>query len=361
MPPLLSGSAISGLLTTRVPEFASGAIAIDSCTLRWTRKKMRKRISEYELRCCGAAPEPTSLFIIAKQYAEDRGGHAYLAMRWLETQGLGPASPLRVARPIFYDAAQCLLLQERAEGGEVANALHGDEATLRRHSQRAAEWLAQLHGGDGNGFKRSRASAVRSVHSRQRRLARAYPEMKPRLEPACEKIVARLRDSGRLPLVPTHGDYHPKNIFTGGDEVTVIDLDHFAQREAAADVGYFVGQMAIMARLRGGSFQAAAPAITAFLAEYRLRAAEEAPWERIATHVSRTFIQSLHYELCVLRNGRTELIDEWLGQAEAWLDSSSPGDIGSLIGEPMDARTERSAAGAGTQPVAPGRRAAQGR
>ncbi len=326
-------SEIVDLLRERVPEFASGALRIESCEPRWVRKKMRKHLAEFEVRFLGQGGSRQSISIIAKQYPKDRGGHAYLAMCWLHAQGFWPEASLSVSRALFYDPQRFLLLQGKAEGVEVASALQDGESTLRRRSQQAAHWLAMLHQSDGGGFKRSRASAVRSIHSRLRRLAKEYPDIQPRLDRFGEELVQRLRDSRECPSVPTHGDYHPKNIFAQDDQVTVIDLDHFGLREAAADVGYFLGQMAIMAYLKLGSFSAALPAVDSFLEAYHDRADLPVPWDRTATHVSRTFVQSLHYELCVLRNGRTDLIEGWLHQAEQWLQCESPDGIEELLGK----------------------------
>ncbi|MGH3921351.1 MAG: hypothetical protein ACRDTT_00450, partial [Pseudonocardiaceae bacterium] len=44
-------------------------------------------------------------------------------------------------------------------------------------------------------------------------------------------------------------------------------------------------------------------------------------------HVARTFIQSLNYELCTLRNGRTELLVPWLLLAETFLRSEEFPDL----------------------------------
>ena len=41
--------------------------------------------------------------------------------------------------------------------------------------------------------------------------------------------------------------------------------------------------------------------------------------QRLALYLGMVFLQSLHYELCTLRNGRTDIIEPWLANAERCL------------------------------------------
>lgn len=320
-------------LLRATPEFTESQI--DSCSLLWTRKKLRKRLWEFDMsyrQRAGASRR--GLSVIAKQYASERGAYAFRAMRWLEGQGFRPPSRLRIARPLAYDPARLLLLQEKAKGAELASALRGELSALAMQCQAAAGWLVKLHESDGDGFNRPAVSAVRSIRRRRREVAIAYPAYKARLYDVGGRLMQEIRASRHGAAAPTHGDYHLKNVFIDGRHVTVIDLDHFALREPATDVGYFVGQLAIVGYLRHGSFAVVLSAMSAFLDAYGDGVAGPPPWRRVAAHVSRTFIQSLHYELCVLRNERTDLLDPWLDQAEAWLESTQPSDVPQLLASP---------------------------
>ncbi|QTV79529.1 phosphotransferase family protein [Microbacterium sp. NIBRBAC000506063] len=61
-------------------------------------------------------------------------------------------------------------------------------------------------------------------------------------------VEARLRealdalDPGDPPLVPTHGDWQPRNWLVDGDEVRVIDFGRFAFRAAATDLAWLAAQ-----------------------------------------------------------------------------------------------------------------------
>lgn len=336
MPIELKAADVVSLLEAQAPEFSTGAATIETCSERWTRKKLRKCFWEFEVRYQAAegSADPV-MSIIVKQYAKDRSGHSFHALAWLYARGFSPPSPFLVPRPLAYNAACQVLVQEKAPGTELASTFLADTSALAPRSRLAAQWLAKLHSCDGNSFRRPRSSAVWSIQRRRTELAEACPELAPRLDRICSRLIARVRGAEQQSAVPTHGDYHPKNILMDGEQVTAIDFDHFALREPAVDVGYFVGQMAIMTYLKLGSFSAALPAVEAFLATYTDSVASAVPWERVATHVSRTFVQSLHYELCVLRNQRTDLIDRWLSQAEAWLESTVPGDVSLPLAEPQ--------------------------
>jgi hypothetical protein len=39
-------------------------------------------------------------------------------------------------------------------------------------------------------------------------------------------------------------------------------------------------------------------------------------WPQVSTYIASTFLQSLHYELCVLHTGNLRLVNRWLSLAE---------------------------------------------
>lgn len=114
----------------------------------------------------------------------------------------------------------------------------------------------------------------------------------------------------------SHGDFHPKNIYLGADQsVTVIDLETVALRDAEADVGYFLGQIAGMGQLQFGTFRAILDARRCFLQacqELRCTFSQE----RTAVYLTIWFVENLHYQLCAMHNGKDELRDCWLQTVE---------------------------------------------
>jgi hypothetical protein len=51
----------------------------------------------------------------------------------------------------------------------------------------------------------------------------------------------------------------------------------------------------------------------------------------VAAEVARTFLQSLRYELCTLRNERFELLERWPAMMENWLDGGGPWRLEDLV------------------------------
>jgi hypothetical protein len=84
-----------------------------------------------------------------------------------------------------------------------------------------------------------------------------------------------------------------------------------------------------MSYLRLGRFGSGALASLTFWRRYE--STGPATWDRVVAQVARTFLQSLHYELCALRNGRVELIEPWTAQMEGWLESEGPNTLEDLI------------------------------
>jgi thiamine kinase-like enzyme len=195
-----------------------------------------------------------------------------------------------------------------------------DDAFLATASARAADWLLQLQEWKLDGEPKNPEGAIESVQRWSQELTVAFPEHAGRLESVAERLVLALQDDG-IPLVPSHGDYHPMNIFLTLTLTTVIDFDTFALREAAFDVGYAIGQLLIMSYFQTGAFDQGAKSAIAFWDHYRTRG--QALWSRVAVHIARTFFQSLHYELYTLHNNRIELLHLWMDLMEAWLDSAS--------------------------------------
>jgi aminoglycoside phosphotransferase (APT) family kinase protein len=162
-------------------------------------------------------------------------------------------------------------------------------------------------------------------------LASSFPHHAPRLEALAARLLPPL-GSWDGPLVPSHGDYHPENVFLAPGFTTAIDHDHLGRREAAFDVGYAIAQLLIMSYFRTGRFSAGAHAARAFWRRYAHTG--RAIWPRVRVHVARTFLQSLHYELCVLlRNpdNCVEVLDLWPDLVEQWLESDGPTTLEDLV------------------------------
>jgi aminoglycoside phosphotransferase (APT) family kinase protein len=207
-----------------------------------------------------------------------------------------------------------------------------DDPSLATGSARAAAWLLELQRSQLAGEPKGQEGAVESVQRWSQELAATFPGHAHQLESVSGRLIPTLQADG-IPLAPSHGDYHPMNIFLTPTLTTVIDFDTFALREAAFDVGYAIGQLLIMSYFQTGAFGPGAEAALAFWQHYQTRG--RALWDRVAAQIARTFFQSLHYELYTLRNNRLELLNLWTNLMEAWLDSGRTTILDGLSALPL--------------------------
>jgi Phosphotransferase enzyme family len=297
------------LLSETITELSTGEWRLHECGVVDVRRKMRKVIAAYDLTYVDGEGRLRTEALIAKMYGTDRGRHGHEALRSLWAAGFRPPARFSVPRPHGYSARRRALVQERAIGTPWADHLGGGLRSLRKASREGAGWLLCLQrtriAWDADDAVREHSTA----RSRAEEIAEAYPRHAAWLEPLGDWLASQLEPDTRPP-VPSHGDFHPKNVFLAPGRVTVIDFDTFGRREAAFDVGYAMGQLLVMSKLRLGDLGPGTDAAGAFYRQYcRGRFIE---WQRVALHVARTLVQSLHYELCVLRRSdRSELLWLW--------------------------------------------------
>jgi aminoglycoside phosphotransferase (APT) family kinase protein len=117
-------------------------------------------------------------------------------------------------------------------------------------------------------------------------------------------------------LRPSHGDFHPMNLFLAPDRVTAIDLDTFALRDREADIGYCLAQTANFGLLLLESFEATEQARAIFLDEC---GAVDVP--RVRAHMAWALLQSIHFDLCILKV-KNQNVERIVNAAERLLHST---------------------------------------
>jgi hypothetical protein len=320
------------VLRQTIPELRSGSWHLLSCEVTGVRKKRGGYI--VMCRICyrnGTGPRTMSAPIVAKADKRSDGPEALETLQQLWEAGFRPPARYRVPRPYGYWAEQKTMFQALAPGTPWANFLRSSPQDLLDASARAAEWLLQLQRISLRAEVKDGDAHLSLVRRQLEELASAFPRHAPRLEALAARMVL-LQRPDNTPLVASHGDYHAKNVLIASRYTSVIDVDSFGLREAAFDVGYAIGELLIMSYFWTGSFSAGARAADAFWRRYETGGS--ARWPRVAVHVARTFIQSLHYELCVLlrnRDNSLELLDQWPDLCERWLESDGPEILGDLV------------------------------
>ena len=345
--PLVERDLVLDVVARGIPEIRDGAWQVSRLRLHRVRKERAKRIAFLSLRYVDRATgRIESEDIVAKLYGQPRhpprrtsGAEASLAtLGALWTTGFRAPSPHRVPRPYGFLAAPPVLLQGLAPGRPWSDALSAEPAVQATESRRAADWLLALHAATITALPAT-ADEADACRARARELAGRFSWVARTMVPAGERLAAALAAASPRAL-PSHGDFHPRNVFLSASGATVIDFDTFGSREPAFDVGYAIGQLLIASYLRLGGFVAGAFAARAFWSRYAsLRDAGE---RRVALHVARALLQGLHYDLCTLRNGRVDLLAHWPAVIDEWIDCP---DVAGLL-ELLAARAPRTRAAA---------------
>lgn len=255
--------------------------------------------------------------VIGKGYAGGDGAATFEILRELWHKGFGADRRLTISEPIGYVPAPGLLLQDRAPGKGLHRDL-GDPARAIDKVRRAAEWLAKLH---SMHVARAAALPLSDEEERVRRygrdLGRLFPGLARRIDRIAGRVTSSLKALGAHRPVPTHGDFQPKNIHAAGDRITVFDFDRFALSHPARDLGHFIGQCLAMSHERTGSFHEIAPWNAAFLDEYARRARRDG-LSALPVFVPRTFLEILHFKLCVYPARDPSFLPVWLEECERW-------------------------------------------
>ncbi len=174
--------------------------------------------------------------VVAKFAIGGRGERtlANMIAVWNSSFGQGRVPP-GLPRPIEYLSECGALLMERLDGRPLAE----DRAAGPDRFDAAVRLLAELHGSDARPEKeRGSRAMVRSVERKAARIAELAPAQATLAqEVAAAMAAARVKEAE---LVPSHGDFSPRNVLVVGPErLALIDWDRLQLADPARDVAYF--------------------------------------------------------------------------------------------------------------------------
>lgn len=282
--------------------------------LVWLRRGHRAAVFELDAATEGRAAHK----LIGKVYSDASGRHAFEVQSQLWKAGLRPPGRLTVARPLAYVTGLDLFLQEKAPGHTLWDMLFGEIPLSAEAVVGIGSWLAALHATTLP--LTPRVDALKTALLRRgSELAAFLPEHARRVNRLVATAFEKLSPHRLTSLVPSHGDFHPKNVYVAASgRVTAIDLDTIGLQERAADVASLLAQTATMGYFRKGSLQATCRARNALLRAYEL-AALPLPQERLALYLGMEFLHNLHYQLVAMRTGHFAIVEPWLRTAERCL------------------------------------------
>lgn len=173
---------------------------------------------------------------IGKLYPAGGGAVAFRNMRALWESAFGERrDPPGLARPIEYIAEPEVLVMEHLGGRPLVELGHLTDDAYRN----SVELLAALHGSGAvlGSVPRTAPRIVRSLRRKQARIAELAPEYGRRYRAAVDAVEAAQR--GDLELVPSHGDFSPRNVLAGRARYALIDWDRLKAADPTRDVAHY--------------------------------------------------------------------------------------------------------------------------
>jgi aminoglycoside phosphotransferase len=334
--PIKVTPVVTGELSRALASAAGNGWEVTDCHGRVLQASRHRPVVSYRVNYEHAeSTESVLKIVIGKAYYRGDGAGTFELMRRLWANGFSSENRLCIPEPIAWIPAKQLLLQGKASGRPLYDHLPTPEDGITR-ARNAGRWLAKLHSTDVGPasvpLPRSFEADKLTVYADA--LAERHPDLGGRVQAVAATAAAVLADAGSGPVVPTHGDYQPKNIYVSRRQTTVIDFDRHAVAPAARDLAHFIGQCMTMSWVRTGSFERIAPWNEAFLAAYTTGAprtpgttgaprtpgttGRRAGLETLPAYLARTFLEILYYKLVVKPVADPGFAPAWLDQCEQW-------------------------------------------
>lgn len=311
-----------GLMDLPVAALSEAGLDVRDYEARVLKTSRSRPILRYAVTCFDERKNaPVRRVIIGKGYFRRDGARTFESMKLLWSEGFAEDRLLTIPEPIAFVPSMRLLLQGLAPG-EALYTYIDDPGKALEPVGLTARWLAKLHGTRiaGSpvlppGYEETKLRTYRDV------LMRICPAFAPRIGYFAQYILVSLKALDPRQVVPTHGDFQPKNVSIFGDRVTVIDFDRFALAHPARDLGHFVGQSMTMSYARTGSFEEIKPWNAAFLDEYARLTPPEA-LSALPVFVARTFMEVLKHKIFLDPDKNARLLPAFLDECERWLDGT---------------------------------------
>jgi aminoglycoside phosphotransferase (APT) family kinase protein len=172
--------------------------------------------------------------VVAKRCPE-RGAETFENMRglWASTFGASRKPP-GLPQPLDYLPEPGVLICEWIDGRPLSEA----ERISENHARGTIELLAALHACDLQPKRRRSARGI--IRSVRRKADRAAKLGSPHAE-AIRKLadILEIHRAHDIELVPSHGDFSPRNVLVAGERLVIIDWERLQLADPARDVAYF--------------------------------------------------------------------------------------------------------------------------
>lgn len=288
-----------------------------------TTQKLRKWILEYLVTYLNQDGQKEEISLIGKVYSnQEKGKACFQALKYLWEHGMDSEQSNTVIRPIAYFELYPMLLMTKAPGKSLFELLDCDMG----HSQLGpiiADWLKRLHSvpiAKLREIKHTRAEV--DVTRFYNGLSLVLPEQHERIKDLYNNMLTKSVKPWTGYQVMLHGDCNLMNLFIEDKKVTAIDFDHHFLGDPAWDVAYLTCQIQLKGYLKERNFIHFLPLVKSFIKTYLSDYPEDNRIEffrRFYLYRARSLFESLHYELCVLKTGKLDIVNAFLTECESAL------------------------------------------
>jgi aminoglycoside phosphotransferase (APT) family kinase protein len=192
------------------------------------------------------ARTPRGAEVVAK-LCPQHGAEAFKNMRelWASTFGARRKAP-GLPEPLDYIPDPGILISEYVPGRPLAET----GPVSAKDARTAIELLVALHECNAQPpSRRTSRGIVRSARRKANRIAELVPQYADAVRSLADAI--ETRRASDTELVPSHGDFSPRNLLVASDRFVLIDWDRFQRADPARDLVYF-GISTWLPRLRRG-------------------------------------------------------------------------------------------------------------
>ncbi len=233
----------------------------------------------------------TGRAVVVKTYLGADGSRVHDDMVALWASSFGGGTTPRMPEPLSFDAVSGDLVMGRVAG--TAMAVRGTVGSSVRRGEEVGGLLGALH---ASGVALHRVRDRRALARSARRKAASTgagepPEVRGAFDAAVGAIEQAWEGTRPGELVPSHGDFSPRNVHATDDHVAVIDLDRLQLAERERDLAYWCAWLWVT--LDGAEPLFAGPA-RSFLDGYRAATGYTPDPAALDVHAALAFVRIAH-------------------------------------------------------------------
>jgi glycosyltransferase involved in cell wall biosynthesis/aminoglycoside phosphotransferase (APT) family kinase protein len=235
--------------------------------------------------------DATGRAVVVKTYLGADGSRVHDDMVALWGSPFGRHVPPRMPEPLAFNGASGDLVMARVAGRALA--VRGTVGDAVRRGPEAARLLAALHGaGVALHRVRDRRALVRSARRKAGSLADHQPaQVRDAFATAVAAIEEAWEGTASGILVPSHGDFSPRNVHATADHLALIDLDRLQLAERERDLAYWCAWLWVT---RGGADDLFGGPVHPFLEAYTAASGHEPDPVTLDVHAALALVRIAH-------------------------------------------------------------------